>query len=49
MLAMFTEEAGGDGDNDSFHASIWDEERQRRQQIHFDFADEEDDEVSVTK
>ncbi|KAL8581407.1 hypothetical protein ACOMHN_004292 [Nucella lapillus] len=36
----------GDGDNDSFHASIWDEERLRRQQIHFNFADDdEDDEV----
>ena len=33
------------GDTDSFHASIWDEERSRRQQIHFEFADDKDGEV----
>jgi len=32
------------GDSESFHASMWDEERLRRQQIHFDFADESEEE-----
>lgn len=35
----------GDGDSDSFHASIWDEERLRRQQIHFNFSDDPEEEV----
>ncbi|XP_076440955.1 uncharacterized protein LOC143280209 isoform X2 [Babylonia areolata] len=39
----------GDGDNDSFHASIWDEERLRRQQIHFNFADDNDDEGHLVR
>ncbi|KAK3089436.1 hypothetical protein FSP39_003580 [Pinctada imbricata] len=37
------------GDTDSFHASIWDEERSRRQQIHFEFADDEDVEGSLRR
>lgn len=39
----------GDGDTDSFHASIWDEERQQRQQIHFNFIDEDDDEGHLVR
>ncbi|XP_071117140.1 leucine-rich repeat-containing protein 7-like isoform X2 [Haliotis cracherodii] len=38
------DEGGGGGDTDSFHASMWDEERARRQQIHFEFGDEVDEE-----
>lgn len=34
------------GDTDSFHASMWDEERRNRQLIHFEFADESDVDVS---
>ena len=33
------------GDTDSFHPSIWDEERERRQQIHFEFNDDVNDKV----
>ncbi|XP_041357782.1 erbin-like [Gigantopelta aegis] len=33
---------GEGGDTDSFHASMWDEERARRQQIHFQFGDDVD-------
>jgi hypothetical protein len=33
------------GESDSFHASMWDEERHRKQQIHFDFAYGSDEEV----
>ncbi|XP_021372192.1 erbin-like isoform X5 [Mizuhopecten yessoensis] len=33
----------GGGDTDSFHASIWDEEREQRQQIHFEFTEELDE------
>ncbi|XP_070194314.1 leucine-rich repeat-containing protein 7-like isoform X2 [Littorina saxatilis] len=40
---------GGDGDTDSFHASIWDEERLSRQQIHFNFADDDDDEGHLVR
>ncbi|XP_050403943.2 erbin isoform X1 [Patella vulgata] len=29
-----------DGDTDSFHPSIWEEERRRRQKIHFEFGDD---------
>lgn len=38
---------GGDhgGDTDSFHPSMWDEERERRQQIHFEFNDDVGDQV----
>ncbi|CAG2208859.1 Erbin,Leucine-rich repeat-containing protein 7,Protein lap4,Protein scribble homolog,Protein lap1 [Mytilus edulis] len=41
---------GGDhgGDTDSFHPSMWDEERERRQQIHFEFNDDVGDQVSPT-
>jgi hypothetical protein len=47
MYALFfSEEIVGDGDTDSFHPSIWDEERLQRQQIHFNFIDDDDDEVS---
>jgi len=38
--------AGEGGDTDSFHASMWDEERRNRQQIHFEFADDSDIDVS---
>ncbi|XP_005111171.2 uncharacterized protein LOC101857072 [Aplysia californica] len=37
------------GDNESFHASMWDEERLRRQQIHFDFADDSDEEGTLVR
>ncbi|KAL3868446.1 hypothetical protein ACJMK2_041253 [Sinanodonta woodiana] len=30
------------GDTDSFHASMWEEERRHRQMIHFEFGDESD-------
>ena len=30
---------------DSFHPSLWDEERLRRQQIHFEFGDQPVEEV----
>lgn len=33
------------GDTDSFHPSIWDEERERRQQIHFEFNEDMNDQV----
>ncbi|XP_052255764.1 leucine-rich repeat-containing protein 7-like isoform X2 [Dreissena polymorpha] len=36
------QDSGEGGDTDSFHASMWDEERRNRQQIHFEFADESD-------
>ncbi|CAC5368119.1 Protein lap1,Leucine-rich repeat-containing protein 7,Protein lap4,Protein scribble homolog,Leucine-rich repeat-containing protein 1,Erbin [Mytilus coruscus] len=41
---------GGDhgGDTDSFHPSMWDEERERRQQIHFEFNDDVGDQMSPT-
>ena len=35
-----------DGDNDSFHASMWEEERRGRQMIHFEFGDDSDVDVS---
>ena len=34
-------------DTDSFHPSLWEEERQQRQQIHFEFADLPDDEEVI--
>ena len=34
-----------DGDNDSFHESMWEEERQQRQMIHFEFGDDSDVDV----
>ncbi|CAL1540851.1 unnamed protein product [Lymnaea stagnalis] len=37
------------GDNESFHASMWDDERQRRQLIHFDFADDSDGEGTLVR
>ncbi|PVD23056.1 hypothetical protein C0Q70_16318 [Pomacea canaliculata] len=39
----------GDGDSDSFHASIWDEERLRRQQIHFNFSDDPEEEGHLVR
>nr|KAG5714135.1 hypothetical protein BaRGS_020463 [Batillaria attramentaria] len=43
------DEHGGDGDTDSFHPSIWDEERLRRQQIHFNFADDDEEEGHLVR
>ncbi|CAH1775376.1 unnamed protein product, partial [Owenia fusiformis] len=37
-----TEEIYSDGDADSFHPSMWEEERAAKQQIHFDFGDMSD-------
>ncbi|KAJ8306778.1 hypothetical protein KUTeg_015669 [Tegillarca granosa] len=37
------------GDGDSFHASMWDEERTRRQQIKFDFDEGLDDEGTLVR
>lgn len=37
------------GDTSSFHASMWDEERLQRQQIHFDFADDSDEEGHLVR
>ena len=34
-----------DGDNDSFHESMWEEERRQRQMIHFEFGDDSDVDV----
>ena len=45
MLSWVSGDYGGD--TDSFHASMWDEERQNRQMIHFEFADESDVDVSI--
>ena len=45
MINFCLDERDPTGDAESFHASMWDEERLRRQQIHFDFADESDEEV----
>ncbi|XP_033738235.1 uncharacterized protein LOC117325849 isoform X2 [Pecten maximus] len=47
-----SEDAGdinGGGDTDSFHASIWDEERERRQQIHFEFTEELDEDGKLVR
>ncbi|XP_069126655.1 erbin-like isoform X4 [Argopecten irradians] len=47
-----SEESGdinGGGDTDSFHASIWDEERERRQQIHFEFTEELDEDGKLVR
>ncbi|XP_052079753.1 erbin-like isoform X2 [Mytilus californianus] len=42
---------GGDhgGDTDSFHPSMWDEERERRQQIHFEFNDDVGDQGKLIR
>uniref|UniRef100_A0A2C9JVF7 PDZ domain-containing protein n=1 Tax=Biomphalaria glabrata TaxID=6526 RepID=A0A2C9JVF7_BIOGL len=37
------------GDTESFHASMWDEERLLRQQIHFDFVDDSDEEGTLVR
>ncbi|KAL4237050.1 Leucine-rich repeat-containing protein [Mactra antiquata] len=37
------------GDTDSFHASMWEEERRNRQQIHFEFGDESDVDGSLIR
>ncbi|GFR86841.1 leucine-rich repeat-containing protein 7 [Elysia marginata] len=37
------------GDTSSFHASMWDEERLQRQQIHFDFADDSEEEGHLVR
>ncbi|KAH9523504.1 hypothetical protein Btru_040175 [Bulinus truncatus] len=37
------------GDTESFHASMWDEERLLRQQIHFDFVDDSDVEGTLVR
>jgi len=34
-------------DGDSFHPSMWEEERQQRQRIHFDFDGMSEDEVVI--
>ncbi|XP_021372189.1 erbin-like isoform X3 [Mizuhopecten yessoensis] len=39
----------GGGDTDSFHASIWDEEREQRQQIHFEFTEELDEDGKLVR
>ena len=44
MINIFI--GGPDGDNDSFHASMWEEERHQRQMIHFEFGDDSDVDVS---
>ena len=35
-------------DAGSFHPSLWEEERRAKQRIHFDFDDEETDEVNIS-
>ncbi|XP_062567169.1 uncharacterized protein LOC134229396 isoform X5 [Saccostrea cucullata] len=42
-------DSGQGGDTDSFHASMWDEERSRRQTIHFAFPEEEEEEEKLAK
>ncbi|XP_053395537.1 leucine-rich repeat-containing protein 7-like isoform X4 [Mercenaria mercenaria] len=37
------------GDTDSFHASMWEEERRNRQQIHFEFGDDSDVDGSLIR
>ncbi|RUS74107.1 hypothetical protein EGW08_018138 [Elysia chlorotica] len=37
------------GDTSSFHPSMWDEERLQRQQIHFDFADDSEEEGTLVR
>ena len=41
MLSDLYSDAG------SFHPSMWEEERRAKQRIHFDFEDEEVDEVKI--
>ncbi|XP_052775673.1 leucine-rich repeat-containing protein 7-like isoform X2 [Mya arenaria] len=43
------QDSGEGGDTDSFHASMWDEERRDRQQIHFEFGDESDVDGSLIR
>ena len=42
MVEFYTE-----ADRDSFHPSMWEEEREKRQQIQFSFPDVPDQQVSV--
>lgn len=44
-LPCFCFSTGQGGDTDSFHASMWDEERSRRQTIHFAFPEEDEESV----
>ncbi|XP_048764128.2 uncharacterized protein LOC125672077 isoform X4 [Ostrea edulis] len=42
-------DSGQGGDTDSFHASMWDEERSRRQIIHFAFPEEDEEEGTLVR
>ncbi|XP_022315458.2 uncharacterized protein LOC111119530 isoform X3 [Crassostrea virginica] len=42
-------DSGQGGDTDSFHASMWDEERTRRQTIHFAFPEEDDESGTLVR
>ncbi|XP_061166210.1 uncharacterized protein LOC133175097 isoform X3 [Saccostrea echinata] len=42
-------DSGQGGDTDSFHASMWDEERSRRQTIHFAFPEEDEEEGTLVR